>query len=82
VEDGIRHLSHRHATLKYEETGKDNWRWRILDGQLSEENGAMIWEKSLNGVYLNSDKVGEEGAYLTNNDILEIGEFSFLFTEK
>lgn len=62
-------ISRRHATL--ERHAGDN-SWVIRDGQWIK--GKVDWALSLNGTYVNSQKVGKKGCKIRIGDIITIGD--------
>ncbi len=62
------YVSRRHCTL--ENIGASYW--QIRDGQWDAEN--CTWKNSMNGTYVNSDMVSENGKLLQNGDIITIGD--------
>lgn len=67
------YVSRRHCTI--EMAGENNW--HIRDGQWNMETFA--WKNSMNGTYVNSDMVGENGQKLNNGDIITIGDIKLKF---
>ena len=62
------YVSRKHCTI--EKVGESNW--QIRDGQWNMETFA--WKNSMNGTYVNSDVVEENGQLLSNGDIITIGD--------
>ena len=62
------YVSRRHCTL--ENIGASYW--QIRDGQWDAEN--CTWKNSMNGTYVNSDMVSENGKLLQDGDIITIGD--------
>jgi len=64
------YISRKHCTLEYE-TGSRTW--FIRDGQW--DNGtAGGWKRSMNGTFVNSKEVFQNGYYLQPGDIITIGD--------
>lgn len=63
----IKYISRKHATLE-----KHGESWIIRDGQWDTTNG--VWKTSLNGTYVNSSEVGENGVRLKRGDIVIMGD--------
>ena len=71
------YMSRKHCTI--ENIGSTYW--QIRDGQWDAECGA--WKDSMNGTYVNSDKVEQTGKLLCNGDIITIGDVKLKYdTEK
>lgn len=62
------YVSRKHCTI--EKVGESNW--LIRDGQWNMETFA--WKNSMNGTYVNSDVVEENGQILSKGDIITIGD--------
>ena len=62
------YVSRKHCTI--EKVGESNW--QIRDGQWNMET--FTWKNSMNGTYVNSDVVEENGQLLSNGDIITIGD--------
>ena len=65
------YISRCHCTL---EKNPANGRWLIRDGQWRKDNGAYSWKRSMNGTFVNSDEVDQNGRYLKIGDIVSIGD--------
>lgn len=65
------YISNFHATI---EKISNPETWFIRDGQWRKKNGEWGWYPSLNGVLVNSRDVSPEGALLSPNDIITIGD--------
>lgn len=64
------YVSRRHCTLELDdETGT----WYIRDGQW-DKDAKTKWVRSLNGTFLNSQEVNDEGDKITPGDIISIGD--------
>ena len=63
-------ISRRHCTIEFD---GDNDMWYIRDGQWDKETKKK-WTPSLNGTYVNSDEVTEEGHKIYPGDIISIGD--------
>lgn len=66
-------ISRRHCTI---ELDYDNEIWYIRDGQWDKETKKK-WTSSLNGTYVNSEEVSEEGYKIVPGDIISIGDVKF-----
>ena len=64
------YISRRHCTIELDDE-KDIW--YIRDGQWDKETKEK-WSRSLNGTYVNSEKVTEEGHKIVPGDIISIGD--------
>lgn len=64
------YISRRHCTIELDDE-KDIW--YIRDGQWGKETEEK-WLRSLNGTYVNSEKVSEEGHQIVPGDIISIGD--------
>ena len=47
--------------------------WYVRDGQW-EKDDAEPWRRSLNGTYVNSNEIDEEGCKIVPGDIISIGD--------
>lgn len=64
------YISRRHCTLELDdETGT----WYIRDGQWNKE-AKNKWVRSLNGTFVNSKEIDEDGYKITPGDIISIGD--------
>lgn len=70
VEKTSTYISRRHCTLEYDD---EQDKWYIRDGQ-RDRNTKKEWTNSLNGTYVNSEKVSEEGHEIAPGDIVSIGD--------
>lgn len=69
-ESGSTYVSRRHSTIELDnETGKVY----IRDGQW-DKNATDGWISSLNGTFVNSREISNEGAEITPGDIISIGD--------
>ena len=64
------YISRHHCTIEFD---NENDIWYIRDGQWDKERKEK-WSRSLNGTYVNSDNVTEEGYRLTPGDIISVGD--------
>ena len=64
------YISRRHCTFEYDD---EQDKWYIRDGQW-ERNSKTGWSNSLNGTFVNSEKVSEEGHEIIPGDIVSIGD--------
>lgn len=64
------YISRRHCTIELDDE-KDIW--YIRDGQWNKETREK-WSRSLNGTYINSEPVTEEGHEINPGDIISIGD--------
>ena len=64
------YVSRRHCTIEFDER---NDAWYIRDGQW-DKDAKSKWSRSLNGTYVNSEKISEEGRKITPGDIISIGD--------
>ena len=67
------YISRRHCTL--EKVGAEYW--QIRDGQWDPDNAA--WKTSMNGTYVNSDTVSQNGRLMKDGDIITIGDVKLKF---
>ena len=65
---GESYMSRRHCTLENIGTSF----WQIRDGQWDAEN--CVWKNSMNGTYVNSDFVAQNGRLLREGDIITVGD--------
>lgn len=63
-------ISRRHCTVELDDEKEE---WYIRDGQWDKETKEK-WSRSLNGTYVNSVKVTEEGYKIVPGDIISIGD--------
>lgn len=70
VEKTSTYISRRHCTLEFDDEQNI---WYIRDGQW-DKNTKKGWTNSLNGTYVNSEKVSEEGHEISPGDIVSIGD--------
>lgn len=64
------YISRHHCTLEYDDQEK---KWYVRDGQWDAESGQK-WSRSLNGTFVNSETVTEEGHEIVPGDIISIGD--------
>ena len=64
------YISRRHCTIEFDDEREE---WYIRDGQWDKETKEK-WPRSLNGTYVNSEKVSEEGHKIVPGDIISIGD--------
>lgn len=64
------YISRRHCTIEWDD---DTDKWYVRDGQWDKESKEK-WVSSLNGTYINSSSVNEEGAEMVVGDIISIGD--------
>ena len=57
----------------FSELDDEKKEWYIRDGQWDKETKEK-WSRSLNGTYVNSEKVTEEGHKIIPGDIISIGD--------
>lgn len=67
---GSTYISRRHCTIEFDD---DSDVWYIRDGQWDKESNGK-WICSLNGTFVNSDRVSEEGHKIVPGDIISIGD--------
>ena len=67
------YISRKHCTL--EKLGDQYW--QIRDGQWDME--ASLWHNSMNGTYVNSDMIDQNGRLLKDGDIITIGDVKLKF---
>ena len=67
------YISRRHCTL--EKVGAEYW--QIRDGQWDPDN--VAWKTSMNGTYVNSDTVSQNGRLMKDGDIITIGDVKLKF---
>lgn len=70
VEKTSTYISRRHCTLEYDD---EQDKWYIRDGQW-DRNTKKGWANSLNGTFVNSENVSEEGHEIAPGDIVSIGD--------
>lgn len=70
LESATAYISRHHCTLEFDDE-KDEW--YVRDGQWDMEKEGR-WSRSLNGTYVNSEKVTEEGYRIAPGDIISIGD--------
>lgn len=63
------YISRMHATIERHDSN-----WIIRDGQWNDTS--KMWMVSKNGTYLNGEKVDTNGAYISVNDLLTLGNYS------
>ncbi len=64
------YISRHHCTIEW--NGETDT-WYLRDGQWNKDAKSK-WVRSLNGTYLNSEKVSEEGVKIVLGDIISIGD--------
>ncbi|MCF2583300.1 protein kinase domain-containing protein [Bacteroides caecigallinarum] len=64
------YISRRHSTIEFDD---ETDTWYIRDGQW-DNNAKKKWVRSLNGTYVNSEKISEEGHIIVPGDIISIGD--------
>jgi len=64
------YISRKHCTLEYDDEIKQ---WYVRDGQW-DKTSATGWKRSLNGTYVNSTEVMQDGMLIHPGDILSIGD--------
>ena len=69
-EEQSQYISRKHCTLEYDQ---HEGIWFIRDGQW-DRNSIGGWKSSLNGTYVGSKEVTQEGYYLQVGDIISIGD--------
>lgn len=70
IENQSSYVSRKHCTLEYDASSRH---WFIRDGQW--DNGSIGgWKHSLNGTFVNSKQVDEQGYFLQIGDIISIGD--------
>ena len=69
-EDTSNYISRHHCTLEWD---KEKDEWYIRDGQW-EKDDAEPWHRSLNGTYVNSREIDDEGRKIEPGDIVSIGD--------
>ena len=65
------YISRRHSTLQYDDV---NMKWYIRDGQWINNTGSGHWQSSLNGTYVNSTQVSDQGMEIRPGDIISMGD--------
>jgi len=73
-EDKTKYISRKHATLE-----KADGHWVIVDGQQMTGNDAQQWKSSLNGTYVNYNKIEKKN--LEDGDIISVGDAILKFTK-
>ena len=66
----FRSVSRRHCTIELDDE-KDLW--YIRDGQWDKET-KKNWSGSLNGTFVNADRVSEDGQKIVPGDVISIGD--------
>ena len=69
VENISSYISRKHCTLELNSNNK----WYIRDGQW-DKNATSGWKNSLNGTFVNSTEVSENGMPIKTGDIITIGD--------
>lgn len=69
-EESSNYISRHHCTIEWDEEIDT---WYIRDGQW-EKDDAEPWHRSLNGTYVNSHEIDEEGCKILPGDIISIGD--------
>ena len=69
-EQSSAYISRRHCTIEFDD---ENSIWYIRDGQWNKSNNEG-WSCSLNGTFVNSEQVTEEGHKIVPGDIISIGD--------
>ena len=69
-EESSNYISRHHCTIEWDE---EIGTWYIRDGQW-EKDDAEPWHRSLNGTYVNSREIDEEGCKIVPGDIISIGD--------
>ena len=64
------YISRRHCTIEFDD---EKGVWYIRDGQWDKDRKDK-WSSSLNGTYVNSEKVSAEGHEIVPGDIISIGD--------
>lgn len=64
------YVSRRHCTIEYDDQEET---WYVRDGQWDIEAG-KTWSRSLNGTFVNSEEVTEEGHKIVPGDIISVGD--------
>lgn len=67
------YMSRRHCTIEY----LGNSYWQLRDGQWDPETAS--WKSSMNGTFVNSDNIGQNGRILKVGDIVTIGDVKLKF---
>lgn len=74
TENLTKYISSYHSTLIHNVNTNN---WLIRDGQKRTIDGHEQWILSKNGVYVNSEKVGEEPYLILPDDIITLGDTTF-----
>lgn len=64
------YVSRRHCTIEYDDQEET---WYVRDGQWDIEAG-KTWSRSLNGTFVNSEEVTEDGHKIVPGDIISVGD--------
>lgn len=64
------YISRKHCTFEFDDT---TGQWHIRDGQW-DKNELKGWKRSLNGTYVNSTEVSQNGMPIHPGDIISIGD--------
>ncbi len=64
------YISRRHCTIELDD---ETDTWYVRDGQWDKE-AKNKWVRSLNGTYVNSEKISEEGHKIIPGDIISVGD--------
>lgn len=80
VEEKSSYMSRRHCTMCYLPSDK---KWVIHDGQptANSYDGSTYFSPSLNGTFVGSHSVGNNWFYLSDGDIISIGDTKLRFEE-
>jgi len=75
IEPETAYISKRHATIEFNDGS-----YYIRDGQWVNENNNRYWKYSMNGVYINSEKIKENASLpLHRGDVITIGNVNLQF---
>ena len=73
------YISSFHATLEKHADAGSKTRWLLRDGQWRQMQDEWGWHNSTNGIYINSQKLNAEGAFLNIGDIITLGDTTLKF---
>jgi serine/threonine protein kinase len=65
--------SRYHATLERFVSEEGAEEWLLRDGQWISVEGKMQWYTPTNGTYLNGERIGREGVFLQEGDLIKVG---------
>ncbi len=75
----IRETQSQYISRKHCRIVNDGGSFKIIDGQFATGTSVSEWRASTNGTYVNSNQVGPNGYYLSQGDIITIGDVKMRF---